>query len=296
MSGAVRAGWSRRDVLRLGGAAALVASGCGPPSPRYVPPPTTGPPPRRIRYGKADDQYAELYLPDRPDPKPVVVLIHGGFWGSQYGLELMKPLAHAFVSMGYAAWNVEYGRLGGAGGWPATFRDVGAGVDHLKVIARAHMLDLQHVVAVGHSAGGHLALWAGGRARIANGSELWVRWPRPLRGVVALAPVPDLRRAHGDGLDTVAHLMGGTPSAVPDHFAAGSPAEMLPLDVPQALIHGRDDRIVPLRWSEAYVAQARAKGDTTTLLALPGLGHFETIDPGSSAWPVVRQQVATLLS
>ena len=222
---------SRREVLALAaGAATTLATGCEE-AVRIPAPTVTGPPPTRVRYRPGADQFGHLYVPPHDAPHPVVVLIHGGFWGSQYGLDLMAPLAYGLLSQKVAVWNIEYRRLGGAGGWPATFNDVGAAIDHLKVIARAYTLDLQHVVAVGHSAGGHLALWAAGRNRIDDASELHVRWPRPLRGVVALAPVPDLRRAFAAGFDIVGKLLGGAPTAVPDHYAAGSPADLLPLGV-----------------------------------------------------------------
>lgn len=283
--------YTRRQIFGLGLGALAVASGCGPteaPLPRPI---VTGPPPRRVRYGKGEDQFADLYRPEGRTPLPVVVLIHGGFWGATYRLDLMEALAQALRAEGVAVWNIEYRRLGGQGGWPATFRDVALAVDHLRVIARAEQLDLQHVACVGHSAGGHLALWAAGRAHLAEGSELWVRWPRPLRGVVALAPIPDLRRAYAQGFDIVGKLLGGSPDAVPERYAAASPAELLPLDASQVLLHGTADRQVPFALSEAYVSLARGKGDAVTLVPLKGLGHFEPIDPLSAAWPSVRQAV-----
>jgi acetyl esterase/lipase len=286
---------SRRQLLAFGAVgSALVATGCPAPS-AVAPPEVTGPPPIRLRYGSGPDQFGDLYLPMRNDPRPVVGLIHGGLWGSQFGLDLMAPLAYALVSHGVAVWNVEYRRLGGAGGWPATFLDVASALDHLKVRAREFTLDLQHVAVVGHSAGGQLALWAGGRSRIPETSPLYVRWPRPVRGVVALAPLPDLRRAHAAGFEVVGRLLGGTPTAVPERYAAGSPADLLPLEVPQVLIHGRDDRVVPVRLSEEYAAAAKAKGDPIQLFVPKGVGHFEPVDPRSTVWPTLHRAVFAML-
>lgn len=285
---------SRRQLLALG-AAGLVA-GCTPTPPAMPRPAISGPPPIRIRYGPGRDQFCHLYEPDRSDPRPVVVLIHGGFWGSQYGLDLMTPLAYAFLAQGVAVWNVEYSRLGSGGGWPSTFTDVGAAIDHLKVIARTYTLDLQHVLAIGHSAGGHLALWAAGRSQIDETSQLYVRWPRPLCGVIGLAPIPDLRRALAADVQLVNTLLGGAPKTVPERYAAASPAELLPLDVPQVLIHGRDDRTVPVRLTEEYATLARSKGDSVTLLTPAGVGHFEPIDPLSGVWRLLHQQAFALLA
>jgi len=246
-------------------------------------------------YGPLPAQFGELAAPPGPGPHPVVVLVHGGFWLAAYDLSLMAPLADAFVAAGIATWNVEYRRLGDGGGWPATFEDVAAAVDHLRVLAPARGLDLGRVVSVGHSAGGHLALWLAARRRLPEASPLFRRDPLPLRAAVSLAGVCDLRRASALGFEVVHRLMGGTPAEVDAHYAMGSPADLLPLGVPQTLVHGADDRVVPLALSEGYRDRAVARGDPVTLVTIPGAGHFEPIDPRSSAWPVVRESVGRLL-
>ena len=292
----VAAGWTRRTFLRDVAtlAAAAAVGGCEAPlAPRAVA--VGGPAPRRIRYGDERDRFGDLYLPAGEGPHPVAAVLHGGFWLDRFALDLMDPVCRTLAARGIAAWNLEYRRLGGGGGWPTTFLDVGAGVDHLKVMAREHRLDLQHVVTLGHSAGGHLALWAAARHRIPRDSPLWTRWPRPVRGVVALAGMGDLRRATSLGLDGVERLLGGTPATVPERYAVASPAELLPFDVPQRLVHGSDDRVVPPALSDAYVRLAREKGDAAALTALPGVGHFEPIDPASSAWTAVDADVRVAL-
>ena len=250
----------------------------------------------RSSYGPDTAQMGELRVPPGAGPHPVIVLLHGGLWLADYGLDLMTPLAEDLTAHGVATWNVEYRRLGDdGGGWPGTFLDVAAGCDHLRRLAPAHGLDPSRVVSLGHSAGGHLALWVAARARLPRAEDpLFVADPLPLRGAVSLAGIPDLRRAAELGFSAVRRLLGGTPAEVPARYALGSPAALLPLGVQQVLVHGTDDRVVPLALSEDYRAAATARGDTVELVALPGIGHFEPIDPGSRAWPVARERTLAL--
>jgi len=195
-------------------------------------------------------------------------------------------VCEALRGQGLATWSVEYRRLGGpGGGWPGTFLDVAAAVDHLRILAPQHGLDMARVVTLGHSAGGQLALWAAGRRWIRDG-ELQSTSPFRVRGAVALAGLVDLEQAWALGYDVVTQLMGGPPDAVPARYAAGSPAALLPLGVPQALVHGTVDAVVPPALSERYRALARQRGDDVALVS-PPIGHFELIDPASAAWPQV---------
>ena len=273
---------TRRDVLKGLLAAGLAA--CG----------VRG---SRVAYGRSGPQFGELALPEGPGPHPVAVLLHGGFWLAAYDLSLMSPLAAALAHEGIAAWNVEYRRVGDVGGgWPGTFEDVAAATDHLRALASARPLDLGRTVAIGHSAGGHLALWLAARHRIGErASPLYAARPLALRGAVSLAGVCDLRRASALGFAAVDRLMGGAPDAVPARYAAGSPAELLPLGVRQVLIHGTDDHVVPFSFSEEYRAAAVARGDDVALVPLPGAGHFEPIATDGPAWTVVRDQVRGLV-
>ena len=251
----------------------------------------------RIAYGPRPQQFGELWLPQGPGPHPVAIVIHGGCWSSEYGEGHIRPVCAALARAGVAAWCLEYRRVGDeGGGWPGTFEDVARGADHLRVIAPARGLDLTRAVAVGHSAGGHLALWLAGRARLPAADPLRGPAPLPLRGVVALAPIPDLARAASEHVcgNAVPDLLGGTPQAQPARYGTASPMALLPLGVPQEIVHGRADRIVPIGLSEAYVAAARGKGDTAHLVAVEGAGHFDVIAPTSKAWTAVEQAVGAL--
>ena len=255
----------------------------------------------RVDYGRRHGQHGDLWVPDGPAPElgwPVVVVLHGGFWRAMYTKSLMTPMSADMIDRGWAAWNLEYRRIGTipSGGWPGTFDDVGAGIDHLATMAGEHRLDLGRVVTVGHSAGGHLALWAAGRAKLAAdapgaGNLL-------LRGAVGLAPVADLVEANRLGLGggVVPRLMGGTPEQHPERYAVGDPAKLLPMGVPQVLVHGDNDGAVPLSVSRGYVERAMAAGDPATLVELPGVGHMELIDPASQAWSATVVHLRRLLA
>lgn len=244
--------------------------------------------PLRFPYGRESLQFGELYVPKGSGPHPVVILIHGGFWRVPYGLSLMQGLAEDLVQRRIAAWNIEYRRVGDVGGgWPGTLRDVARATDYLTTLAPRYTLDLTRTVAVGHSAGGHLALWLAARSRLSKNSKLMVSdTPLPLTGIVSLAGVSDLKRAwrldlgHG----AASELLGGSPNEIPERYADASPAALLPLGIRQVLIHGdRDDR-VPLTISQGYAQKAIQAGDRIRLIELPGADHFVLIDPTSAAW------------
>ncbi len=287
---------TRRALLRtaLAAAAATTVPGCGPrargrAARPHAPQPTM--PFERIAYGSEPQQFGELRLPPGAVSSPVVIVVHGGFWQPQDDASLMVPVCEALAREGLATWNVAYRRVGeSGGGWPGTFLDVGAAADHLRVLAPRHGLDVRRVFTLGHSAGGQLALWLAGRRWIRTG-ELRTRRPLKLRGAMALAGIVDLRRAFELGLDPVARLMGGSPADVPDRYDTGDPAALIPLAVPQVLVHGDADTVVPETLSVQYVRQAKARGDQASLVALPGIGHLELIDPSTSAWATAREQL-----
>lgn len=249
-----------------------------------------------IAYGPEPDHVGELRLPAGTGPHPVFIGLHGGFWRARYDRIHFGHACEALTARGFATWNVEFRRMGDGGGWPATFLDVGAAADALRDLAARYPLDLGRVYAIGHSAGGHLALWLAGRGRIPRTSELWRDDPLPLAGAVALAGAVDLRRTWELALSDNATglLMGGAPADVPVRYAAGSPAELLPLGVPQALISGDRDTVVPIEVSRRYVMAAQAAGDDARLVALPGVDHFAVIDPESDAWPAVLDAILAL--
>jgi acetyl esterase/lipase len=299
---AVTAPVPRRQVLRRAaalGATVLtlpsVAACAADPGPARG---VTGP--TRLAYGPDRSTVGELTLPAGHGPVPVVVVVHGGFWRQSYGLELGRPPAVDLADAGYAVWNVEYRRVGGGGGWPATFTDVAAAVDHLAgpgQAAAGGRLDLDRVVAVGHSAGGHLAAWLAARPGLppgAPGASPRVR----LRGAVSQAGVLDLVDAaeRRVGSDAVADLLGGGPAEVPDRYALASPAARVPIGVPVVCVHGTEDRNVPVRQSERFVAVARAAGDPAELVVLVGVEHFAVIDTSTGAWRACRDAVVRLLA
>ncbi len=228
---------------------------------------------RRITYGDDPSQFGDLYLPDG-DPRGVVVVIHGGFWLDQFDYTLGSPLAASLAAAGWAAWNLEYRRVGSGGGDPATFDDIAAGIDHLAELD----VDTSTVVTLGHSAGGHLAAWAASRGRF----DQWAGGV-DVTHVISQAGVLDLVAGDADGLGSgaVANFLGHTPG--PDD-APLDPMQQVPLDQPVWCIHGTVDANVPIGQSEAYVAAATAAGAQAELVTIDGGDHFVLIDPSSDAW------------
>jgi acetyl esterase/lipase len=239
------------------------------------------------RYGPDPSQVGDLHLPEGPGRWPVAVVLHGGFWRERYDRSLMDALCADLAGRGWAAWNLEYRRIGGRGGWPATFDDVSAGIDFLGDLhAAGTPIDIRRVVSIGHSAGGHLALWSATRER-----------PRVrVAAVVGQAAVGDLARGSRLGLSNGAadELMGGSPAQVPERYEAGSPSERLPLGVPALLVHGGRDDTVPVELSRDLHAAALAAGDRCDLVVLEGDGHYEHIDPATAAWGTVTRWTAAL--
>ncbi len=255
----------------------------------------------RLAFGPHPLQVADLRLPSTPPPHPVVVMVHGGFWRARRDRAYMGHLCAALSGAGFATWNIEYRRLGHEnGGWPGTFEDVALATDHLPVVAPLYELDLGRLIAMGHSAGGHLALWLAARHRIPAGAPLHAADPLPLRGAVSLAGVVDL--CTGATLEMgepdehiVERFLGGTPESVPERYAMGSPFELLPLGLPQVLIHGTADEDVPYLLSERYAAIAAQLGDPAHLVTLPDMDHFAPVDPRSPAWQHVLEATRSLL-
>lgn len=248
---------------------------------------TLSPPPAdaRISYGEDPLQFAELRVPAGKGPHPAAIVIHGGYWRAAYDLTHAGHMCAALTKAGVATWSLEYRRIGNpGGGWPGTGADVVRGADHLAKIAAAHQLDLRRTAAIGHSAGGHLVLWLASQRK-------------NLRGVVSLAGVSDLRRAFELHLSNtvVADFLGGSPEQVPERYREASPIEHLPLGVPQRLLHGTADDVVPFEISRRYQAAAAAKGDDARLIPLAGAGHFELIDPRSREWPTVQDTLLALV-
>jgi acetyl esterase/lipase len=243
------------------------------------------------RYGADPAQFGELSLPDGR-PLGTVVVLHGGFWGARYDLSLGRPLAADLAARGYAAWNLEYRRSGNGGGWPATFEDVAAGIDLLASLP----VDASLVVAVGHSAGGHLGVWAAGRAGLpaeAPGAQ-----PRvAVTGVVAQGGVLALADCARDrlGEDAALALMGGGPDELPEAYRLADPMALLPAPATIRCLHSRRDQRVPYSYAERYVAAALAAGGRARLVETFG-DHFTLIEPATPDWAVAVAALPELLA
>ncbi len=250
----------------------------------------------RIAYGPAPQQFGELWLPAGQGPFPVVVLIHGGCWQADLpGTELMDYLAADLRDRGYAVWNLEYRRIGHPGGaWPGTFKDIATGLDHLRTIARPRGLDLSRVVLLGHSAGGHLVSWAAARSGLSKDTPLWTADPLPVSGVVSLAGINDLEAFRATGPDrcggpqTIDDLVSVATRAGQDVYADTSPARLATPKGEVSVISGELDPIVPPVFGPPFAARWSA-----TELTIKGAGHFELIDPTSSAW---RDEIVPLIA
>ena len=247
-----------------------------------------------IAYGTDPLQFGELWLPKARGLHPVIIMIHGGCWRADLpGLELQAPLSQALTAHGWAVWNLEYRRIGHLGAsYPGTFQDIAAGVDALRGLAKSHHLDLDRVVFVGHSAGGHLAAWAGARGKLPSTSPLWTQDPLLPSAVVTLAGINDLEAYHDKGPDAC-----GGPSVVENlvafkgrgvaAYADTSPVHLLPLEIGQIVVSGELDPIVPSSFGEGYSSKAMKSGDPVQPITIEGVGHFELIDPSSKAWAVL---------
>lgn len=223
--------------------------------------------PVRRSYGAHPDQHVDVYSPSAPR-RAVVAVLHGGFWRAPYTAGLMDPLCADLAARGYEAWNVEYRRLDAEGGWPATFDDVRAAVADAG----------EPLVTLGHSAGGHLALWLAAE----RGAAL----------AVSQAGVVDLVEAWRLGLSrhAAAELLGGRPDEFPERYASASPAARLPLGTPQLIVHGRRDDTVPVEMSRAYAERARRAGDDVELVETDE-GHFECLEPASESWAAIVERL-----
>ena len=245
------------------------------------------PPPadERIAYGSDPNQFGELRLPTGKRGFPIAINIHGGFWRSRYDLSHAGHLCAALTKKGTATWNLEYRRVGNqGGGWPGTFEDILLGAKFLESIAWKYHLDLKRMVVLGHSAGGQLALCLASRLK-------------GFRGVVSLAGVCDLRRAWELKLsnNAVGEFLEGSPDEVPEHYREASPIEIA-IKIPQRIVHGHDDDVVPVELSRSYVEKKSGQDEHVRLVEIPQAGHFELIDPRSKAWGTVERSVLELIA
>ncbi|MFI7285086.1 alpha/beta hydrolase [Streptomyces anulatus] len=275
-------------------------------------------PDRSAAYGDHPDQVVDFYAPrDGRTGAPLVVLLHGGAWRAPYDRAHVSPLADFLARRGFAVASVEYRRGGDdipqqrdggestrpsgadpvAGRWPETFDDVAAALDAMPVLAARELpgADVRRIVVTGHSAGGHLALWAAARHVLPEGSPWRLPAPPPLRGVVALAPIADFRTAAELGVcgGAVAQLLSGG-TDFEDRAAQADPGVLLPTGIATAIVQGVEDIVVPQAVSEAYVDAAARSGEMVGLTLLGGVGHFPLIDPAADACAVVAEEITQL--
>jgi acetyl esterase/lipase len=299
-------GWTRRDLLRTGvfGASFVALAGTGL---------LTGCNDggannlafeiEEIPYGSDPMQVGELSRPLIDGPRPVVVLVHGGYWRVGFTRTAMNDLASDLARVGYAAWNLDYRRFGElGGGWPGTVEDVATGIDKLAELAPSRNLDLDRVAVIGHSAGGQLALWAGARGKAAPdapGAGPAVR----VKGVVSLAGVVDLLRSAKSTASegeielrrAIEDYLAATPEQAPARYNQASPMALLPLGMPQLLLHGSLDDRVPVDHSRAYADVGRAAGDPIEILMLDGVDHFQVIESTKVWWDHVLEWLAAVI-
>jgi acetyl esterase/lipase len=255
-----------------------------------------------IAYGSDAFQKVDVWLPVGKGPFPIVLMVHGGCWTTSIAdRRLMNWIADDLRAEGVAVWSIDYrGVDRPGGGYPGTFADAAMASDALAANAKRFQLDTSHVVAVGHSAGGHLALWLAGRPKLPASSPLRTAHPLPIAHVISLGGLPDLEATaaspdNGCGTDVIAQLVGAPSAVRPDIYADTSVPRLLPIGVPQDLVNGHEDRIVPMRLATAYVAQAETAGDTAILHIVPATGHVELVAPETAAWAETKRLIHAAL-
>jgi len=266
-------------------------------------------PGERVQYGNGPLQFGELRVPDGSGDHPLAILVHGGCWTAKLGqlpeaatsLDLLRPMSLALADRGIATWNIEYRRLGNdGGGWPGTFEDVAKATDFVRQLAPKHRLDVQRIVLVGHSSGGHLAFWLAARHKLPADSQL--QGPAPLRvaGVVSIDGPPDLESIIGFerqvcGAPVVEQLLGGSPAEFPARYRQSSAARLLPIGTRQDVLIGGK---LPAQWIDAmksYAAAAKTAGDPITVTTLENAGHFDGLNPKAPAWATVVASIQSII-
>ncbi|MFC8868115.1 alpha/beta hydrolase [Streptomyces sp. NPDC057148] len=267
-------------------------------------------------YGDHPDQVIDFYAPrgagGAGGPSPVVVVLHGGSWRAPYDRRHVSPFADFLAHRGFAVASVEYrrgaegeagaggGDVGGgpvAGRWPDTFDDVAAALDALPALVRQYLpgADPRRMVLTGHSAGGHLALWAAARHLLPADAPWRLDRPAPLRGVVALAPIADFGVAGKMDVcgGAALQLLGGK-RLFEERRPYADPSLLLPTGIATTLVQGRADVDVPQAVAEAYADAAAKAGEVVGLTLLEDVGHFPLIDPAADACAVVAEEIAQL--
>ena len=260
-------------------------------------------PDARLRYAKDSPlQFGDLRLPAGTPPSggfPVIVFVHGGGWKADWNKDYGERFVEALTRAGFATWDLEFRRMGNdGGGYPGTFLDVATGTDHLRTLAQTYPLDLGHVVTIGHSSGGHLAVWLAGRKNLPASSPLHMDDPLPLAGVVTLAGVNDLERALAIGNRTDSLKLSGIedPDKAGPRFGETNPARLLPFGIPQSLIVGAKDAPWRVEMTRQYAETARAAGDPVELAVPETANHFDVVDTGSPVLEMVLTAVRGMVA
>lgn len=245
----------------------------------------------RIAYGTDPLQFVDLWRPGGKPPYPVVLMVHGGCWQTDVAeASIMNYIANDLRTRGIAVWNIEYrGVDRPGGGYPGTFLDVAAAADALRTMGPRLGLKTDRIVAIGHSAGGHLALWLAARKRIARSSTLYTANPLQIRTTISIGGLPDLEAAQsppGDTCDAapVRQLLGSPGPGRPNVYRDTSPAAMMPFSTQQILVNSSQDRIAPPAFAERYEAKARSRNVTISRITIPDEGHVELIAPETASW------------
>lgn len=248
-------------------------------------------PNHHLIYGKHAEQFGELYLPKKAELHPVIILIHGGCWQAQYDLSTLGQLSKALTKIGYAVWNIEFRRLGNGGGFPITFEDVAMGADFLNTIAETYALDLSKLTAMGHSAGGHLALWLAGRHHLPHSSKLFSESAIKIQRVISLAGIPDLVAGVEQDICRGAcqDLAGGLPHEVPEQYQLASPHHLLPLSIPHWHLVGALDSHVPASYLKPFIQKAKLQDNKVYFKVIPDIGHFEMVMPDTASWKHIKE-------
>lgn len=263
-----------------------------------------GPVAEPLAYGPHPLQYGELRLPEGDGPFPLALVVHGGCWLSIAELDYMRPLADALNRAGWATWSLEFRRIDQDGGaWPGILEDVAAGADFARTLAERHPLDLDRVVSIGHSSGGHLALWLAGRDALPTddlaGPHLQRVEPLPLAGAIGLAAIADLEdftQYTRCGETIVPDLLGTDLASADARMAVTDPATMPPTAVPQLLVMGALDAIVPPAHAKAYRVKAEQEGRNVSVVTIEGAGHFELVAPWTAPWEEAWGHLARFLA
>lgn len=248
-----------------------------------------------LAYGADATQVVDIWLPALRGPHPTVIMVHGGCWTTEIAdRTIMNWISDDLRKRGIAVWNIDYrGVDRPGGGYPGTFNDASAAADLLRANTARYNLDVKRLTAVGHSAGGHIALWLAGRHRLAKASVLRSQRPMPIRTVISLGGLPDLEQAakppgSGCGMEVIPKISGG-------RYAETSVPRLAPLGVRQVLINGLQDKIIPVAFAADYASAMRSKGDRVVVRMIDQSGHVELIAPETQAWRTAVHEINSAL-